>query len=234
MQPPRVVISAGDGRSLAHVLGCARLITPLDHISVVASAHTAPDVCRALATYGGIELVVQLRECREADVLLPLAHAFGVDPLASVVFLPSDMSIGDPLLLAQAVRTALETPEQLTVLCWTSTQFAAVGRITAFWDLLRLARPGHAALLECYVEAMATDDEARLLCTAYEHMDDVSFHELLAEAPALEVVVLRSIKPPQCLSGTHRISNEMTDAPTMVAHTTQQIDSRARSYRNGS
>jgi hypothetical protein len=231
MQPPRVVISAGDGRSLAHVLGCARLITPLDHISVVASAHTAPDVCRALATYGGIELLVQLREQRGADVLLPLAHAFGNDPLASIVFLPSDMSIGDPLLLAQAVRVALDKPERVSVLGWTSTQFAAVGRITAFWDLLRLARPRHAAMLECYVESMATPDEARLLSSAYENLEDVGLAELLAAAPDLEVVVLRSIKPAPPAPPTAPVMDPMADAPTN--RMTEPIDCHAPTYRTG-
>jgi hypothetical protein len=223
MQTPRVVISAGNGRSLSHLLGCARLITPLDHISVVASAHTAPDVCRALATYGGIELCVQLREQRGADVLLPLAHAFAVDPLASIVFLPPDMSIGDPLALAHAVRVALDRAEQITVLGWTSAQFAAVGRITAFWDLLRLVKPGHAALLECYLESMSTKDEARILSTAYEHLEDVDLADLLAQSPDLEVVVLRSIKPARCLSGVHRVSGPVADAPTVLARTLEEM-----------
>ena len=250
MQPPRVVISGGDGESLGHVLGCAKLVTPLDHISVVATAHTAPNVCRALAPYGGVELIVQLREQRGADVLLPLAHAFAVDPLASIVFLPSVIGIADQRSLATAIQRALTKPDTISVIGWTSNEFAAVSRITCFWDLLRVARPKYAAVLECYLESIGTDDEARMLYAAYENLEEVSFDEILAASKSLELEMLQtpilrrpvSIPPPipprarkvsasNVFSGLARVSSPISDAPTMVARTASAVDSRVSRYR---
>jgi hypothetical protein len=251
MQPPRVVISAGELGSLRHVLECARLVAPLDRISVVAAAHSAPEACRALAPYDGVELIMQLREQRGADVLLPLAQAFGVDPLATIVFLPPDLSTAEPRQLAAAIRGALTRPDRITIIGWTSSTFVAVGGITCFWDQLRAAWPRCAAVLECYLESMETPDEARMLLAAYEHLEAGSFSDVLAAAPSLDVVMLpaavraRGSIPPtvadrpavraaSVYAGLARISGPVTEAPTLIARSTRPIDTRAGAYRNGS
>jgi hypothetical protein len=95
-----------------------------------------------------------------------------------------------------------------------------------------------------------------MLYAAYEHLEEVSFGDLLASAPTLDVVMLPSIAgrlratiPPatfdrptargssaSVLSGLARITSPMTDAPTMVARTTRlperTVDSRTGGYRN--
>jgi len=250
MQPPRVVISGGDGKSLGQVLECARMIAPLDHISVVASAHTAPAICRVLAPWEGVQLNVQLREQRGADVLLPLAHAFAIDPLASIVFLPADIAKTKPRTLASAIHRALTKPDSIGVIGWSSAEYAAVGRITFFWDVLRASRPRDAAVLGCYLGSIGTGEEGHMLYAAYEHLENVSFDAVLTACPALEIVMLAApvvrrpvtIPPaaaraprgstPNVLSGIHRVANPIADAPTMIARIPGPTDSPAARFRS--
>lgn len=197
---PRIVISAGRYGSITQVLECARILTSLDRISIVVPAPSTARARGEIAWYDGIELVSQVREQRTTDVLIPLTHVFARDPLANIVFLPAEFSVSDPYYLADRIRAALAYTEVISVIgfppfdwhaCNDSVPVVAIGRVVAFWDLLRRERPLTAALLENYIEEMGTDDAGTALVTAYERMHALDLtRDLLVKLRSIDVSTL--------------------------------------------
>jgi len=197
---PRVVITAGHYGSLTHVLECARILTPLDHVTIVVPAHMAARARVEIAWYDGVELVVQMRDQRTTDPLVALTHAFARDRRADIVFLPAEFCIADPHTLAEAIRGALEQTDTMSVIGmppfdWKSgTQwnpFIAVGRVEAFWDELRRLQPRHAALMQSYLDAIRTPDAGTALVHAYQRMDPFELtRDLLAKIRTVDLSTL--------------------------------------------
>jgi hypothetical protein len=197
MSKPHVVISAGQVGSLRHMLECARMVTVRDQIAIVASAHGATAARAEVGRHERVELVIGLRERRNPDLLLPLARAFARSPLSTIVFAPSAFSIADPHVLAGAIARAVKRPDRITAIGWAQSapdaavdadSFVLVGAVTSFWELLRRARPRHAAILECYVEAIGTSDEYAMLLRAYEHLEAIDLFGILAPDVPVEMV----------------------------------------------
>ncbi len=197
MQAPRIVIPAGD-TSPSGALDCAQLISPLDHVSVLVSPEALTNTQSELEFFDGVQLSVQLRGGRDCDLLLALARAFSSDPLSSIVFLPPLCCVTDPYAMSGRIIDALRVPEAISVIGWSSDVFIAISSITALWDLLRSRRPGHAALLECYVEALGTEDEGRMMLAVYDHVEEVDFAGMLATAPTFRPLLFqgRASPPP--------------------------------------
>lgn len=197
MQAPRIVIPAGD-ISPSNALDCAQLLAPLDHVSVLVSPQALTDTQNELEFFDGVQLAVQLRGGRDCDLLVALARAFSSDPLASIVFLPPQCCITDPYAMSGRIIDALRERDAISVIGWSSDVFIAMSSITTLWDLLRSRRPGHAALLECYVEALGTEDEGRMMLAVYDHVEDVDFAGMLASAPMFRPLLFpgRGSPPP--------------------------------------
>jgi len=101
--PKQFAVLAGEHSLLQTTIERAALLTTLDHISVVVSAHHEVIARQQLAPYPGVDLVVQPRNLDTAPgMLLPLARILARSWNARVVFLPSDHYISnvEPLLVA--------------------------------------------------------------------------------------------------------------------------------------
>jgi hypothetical protein len=198
--PLRVVISSGRYGSLNQIIECARLLAPLERISIVVPPHDTANTRVEIAWYDGIELVVQVREQGTAVVRVPLAQAFAHDPLANIVFLPAEFSIVDPNYLAAVIREAAQCGETISVMGlppfeWRSGKdynpVIAVGSVMAFWDLLRAEHPRDAALLEHYIDALGTDDQGTALVAAYEQMQPLELtRDLLLKLRSVDLSTL--------------------------------------------
>jgi mannose-1-phosphate guanylyltransferase len=105
--PKQFAVLAGDRSLLQTTIERAALLTSLDRISVVVTAHHEEIARAQLAPYPGVELVVQPRNLdTAAGLLLPLARILARTWNARDVFLPSDHYISDPGRIATALRSA--------------------------------------------------------------------------------------------------------------------------------
>jgi mannose-1-phosphate guanylyltransferase len=110
--PKQFAVLAGQHSLMQTTIERAALLTTLDRISVVVSAHHEEIARQQLAPYDGVELVVQPKNLDTAPgMLLPLVRILARDGDARVVFLPSDHYIAniEPLhaALDDAARNAL-------------------------------------------------------------------------------------------------------------------------------
>lgn len=200
MPHPWVVIAAGRDGLVTPMIDCACLLAPLDHVLIVTEPENEVAVRAQVAGYPEIEIVAQERHLDTGpQMLVALARALERDPLGSIVFLPSECSILDPVTVARALgeRTGDER-SQITFLGmgWSQSQPAGVwgslistGPITAFWDLARRHLPMHALLFERYIAAIGTIGERVALSGAYRQMTPASFtKDLLAKARPVAVI----------------------------------------------
>lgn len=228
-RPPRVIVTASPYGSLTHALECARIVAPLDHISIVVPARDAAHARIEVEWYDGIRMFVHVREQGTPDVLVPLAHAFAEDPLGSVVILPSEFCIAEPHVTAGAVRRALGRRTVTVIGLGDSGSFVTVAPVTVLWDVLREARPLHAAVFENYLEAIESGDEGTLLVAAYQHLPPIDF--------VADVVIWRNVEKvslPPCSMRTNlaavlsraRLRSRPTSAPLALRPSTPDQTSR--------
>lgn len=198
----RIVVCAGHDGNLMHALECARHLAPLEHVLIVASPHSAAAVRTQLADYEGVELIIQLREQHTADWLVPLVQVVAHDPSSTVVFLPAELAVVDPQLLAETIREALADPDTISVigpapLMWrTGTRgcpLVAVGRAGTLWRLVRRCMQQHAALLDWYCAAIGTAEEGARRVAIYEQLPAMDFTEdVLAKARSIDIATVPS------------------------------------------
>jgi len=176
-RPPRVIVTASPYGSLTHALECARLLAPLEHISIVVPARDAAHARVEIEWYDGIRMFVHVREQGTPDVLIPLAHIFAEDPLANVVIVPAELCVAEPHVTAAAVRRALQREDRVSMIGLADLQSSLVvtGPVTMLWDALRTHHPLHAAVFENYIEAIGSYDEGTILVAAYQHLPAIDF-----------------------------------------------------------
>ena len=103
--PKQFAVLAGCRSLLQETIERALLLTTVDRISVVVSAHHVERARAQLEAYPEIDLVVQPRNLDTGPgMLLPLSRIRERDPLARVIFLPSDHYIPMPAPLVAALR----------------------------------------------------------------------------------------------------------------------------------
>jgi mannose-1-phosphate guanylyltransferase len=107
--PKQFAVLAGQRSLLQTTIERAMLLTSRDRISVVVTAHQAHVAREQLASYPGVELVVQPRNLdTAAGILLPLARLLARTASARIVFLPSDHYIADPAPMIEALRSTTQ------------------------------------------------------------------------------------------------------------------------------
>ena len=103
--PKQFAVLAGQRSLLQQTIDRALLLTTADRISVVVSAHHEARARAQLAAHPEIDLIVQPRNLDTGPgMLLPLVRILERDPLARVIFLPSDHYIPTPAPLVTALR----------------------------------------------------------------------------------------------------------------------------------
>jgi mannose-1-phosphate guanylyltransferase len=102
--PKQFAVLAGRHSLMQTTVERAQLLTTLDRISVIVSAHHEKVARLQLAPYPGVELVVQPKNLDTAPgLLLPLVRVLRRDADARVIFLPSDHYIANPTPLVEAL-----------------------------------------------------------------------------------------------------------------------------------
>ena len=201
MTAPWLVISATRGETLAGALAWAQLVTPLDHVIVVASPGTAARVRAQLAWYPSIHLALQPRDLGTAvELMHPVARVLDRDPLGRVVFVPPNYHIVAPPALAEALQTASYAiaPHQVALLgalpldpSSERDPFLAAALVTTFWDQARGNLPVHARMFERYIAAIDTPAEDIALEGVFTQLQPADFNrDLLSHARTLAVVPL--------------------------------------------
>jgi mannose-1-phosphate guanylyltransferase len=103
--PKQFAVLAGEQSLLQTTVERAAMLTSLDRISVVVTAHHEAIARAQLAPYPGVELVAQPKNLDTAPgILLPLARILARSCSAHVVFLPSDHYVSDPEPIVAALR----------------------------------------------------------------------------------------------------------------------------------
>jgi mannose-1-phosphate guanylyltransferase len=106
-RPKQFAVLAGERSLLQTTIERARVLTTLDRISVVVTAHHEQLARAQLAPYPGVELIAQPRNLDTGPgLLLPLVRILARAPHARVVFLPSDHHVSDHAPIAQALTGA--------------------------------------------------------------------------------------------------------------------------------
>lgn len=107
--PKQFAVLSGERSLMQTTIERAKVLTTLDRISVVVTAHHEKIARAQLAPYPGVELVVQPRNLDTGPgLLLPLVRILVRADLARVVFLPSDHHVSNPVPIADALRHAGE------------------------------------------------------------------------------------------------------------------------------
>lgn len=107
--PKQFAVLVGRRSLLQLTVERAELLTTRERIVVVVTAHREALAREQLADYRGVKLLAQPRGLDTGPgMMFPLAHILGVDPLATVAFLPSDHYIpnAEPVLAALRAPTA--------------------------------------------------------------------------------------------------------------------------------
>ncbi len=103
--PKQFAVLVGDRSLLQLTVERAELLTTRDRILVVVTAHREALTRHQMAPYGGVTILAQPRSLDTGPgMLFPLAYILGIDPLATVAFLPSDHYIPNAAPLLQALR----------------------------------------------------------------------------------------------------------------------------------
>lgn len=107
--PKQFAVLAGNRSLLQMTVDRAQLLTSLDRISVVVTAHQAALAREQLAAYPAIDIIVQPRNLdTAAGILLPLARLLVRATSGHVVFLPSDHYIANPLPMLEQLRATMQ------------------------------------------------------------------------------------------------------------------------------
>lgn len=107
--PKQFAVLAGDRSLLQMTVDRAQLLTSLDRISVVVTAHQEAIAREQLEAHPGIDIVVQPRNLdTAAGILLPLARLLVRARHSHVVFLPSDHYIANPRPMLEQLRAAMQ------------------------------------------------------------------------------------------------------------------------------
>jgi len=109
--PKQFAVLAGERSLLQQTIERAALMSTLDRVLVVVSAHHEELARAQLAAYRGVELIVQPRNLDTGPgLLLPLARIRVAEPRGRVAFLPSDHHVADPTPLTEALQAAATGP----------------------------------------------------------------------------------------------------------------------------
>lgn len=105
--PKQFAVLAGEHSLLQTTIERATLLTALDRISVVVSAHHEAIARQQLAPYPGVELIVQPKNLDTAPgMMLPIVRILAREGDARIVFLPSDHYIANLRPIHAAIREA--------------------------------------------------------------------------------------------------------------------------------
>jgi mannose-1-phosphate guanylyltransferase len=118
--PKQFAVLAGERSLLQQTIDRALLLTAVERISVVVSAHHETRAREQLAPHPEIELVVQPQNLETGPgMLLPLVRILARDLFARVIVLPSDHYIPNPGPLVDALR--VNTLRRIALIGVTST-----------------------------------------------------------------------------------------------------------------
>jgi mannose-1-phosphate guanylyltransferase len=105
--PKQFAVLAGERSLLQTTLDRASTLTTPARTLVIVTAHHEPIARAQLASYPGVELVVQPRNLDTGPgLLLPLVRILARTRSARVVFLPSDHHVSNPAPIAEALSCA--------------------------------------------------------------------------------------------------------------------------------
>ncbi|HEY0478607.1 MAG TPA: sugar phosphate nucleotidyltransferase [Kofleriaceae bacterium] len=105
--PKQFAVLAGERSLMQTTIERATALTPADRISVIVTSHHEALARAQLASYPGVELVVQPRNLDTGPgLLLPLIRILAREASARVVFLPSDHHVSNPEPIAEALSGA--------------------------------------------------------------------------------------------------------------------------------
>lgn len=105
--PKQFAVLAGERSLLQTTIERAAALTTADRISVVVTDHHESLARAQIASYPGVELVVQPRNLDTGPgLLLPLVRILAREASARVVFLPSDHHVSNPVPIAEALSGA--------------------------------------------------------------------------------------------------------------------------------
>lgn len=105
--PKQFAVLTGERSLLQQTVQRALLLTTVDRVSVIVSAHHEPRARAQLAEHREIDVIVQPRNLDTGPgMLLPLVRILAREPSARVIFMPSDHYIPRPAPLLAAVRAS--------------------------------------------------------------------------------------------------------------------------------